>query len=105
MNLDEIKPELLIEARAEARKNKEFTTCDIIRNHLDEKLIFIFDTKDRQEIYYLTEGYFNKNDYNSEAMSKRQYVEKRIQRDIRANKNFDAWLFSMKNKIDSRSDS
>jgi len=88
----------LIELRREARENKNWELSDEIRNYLDTKLVFIFDTKAGQEIYYLTESYFRNQEREIEtfAMSKRQYVEHRIKQDIAAIKNFDAWLYSIR---------
>ena len=86
----------LIEIRKEARQNKDWKLCDEIRNYLDIKLVFIFDTKAGQEIYYLFEEYFKNKENKIEtfAMSNRQYIEYRIQQEIRHNNNFNAWLYS-----------
>lgn len=88
----------LIEIRSVARSKKDWALSDEIRNYLDNKLIFIFDTKDGQEIYYLTESYFKFKSKRLEtmAMSNRQYVEHRIKNIINAEKMFDAWLYSIK---------
>lgn len=89
----------LIEMRSEARLNKNWVLSDKIRNYLDIKLVFVFDTKAGQDVYYLTEGYFKFLDKKLEtmAMSKRQYVEYKIKRDINAENNFQSWLFRHKN--------
>lgn len=86
----------LIEDRKEARENKNWKLSDEIRDYLDTKLVFVFDAKWGQEVYYLTDGYFKNQDRKIEtiAMSKRQYLEYRIKQDINADKNFEAWLFS-----------
>lgn len=86
----------LIEDRKEARENKNWKLSDEIRNYLDAKLVFVFDTKWGQEVYYLTEWYFKNKERKIEtmAMSKRQFVEYKIKQDINAEKNFEAWLFS-----------
>lgn len=85
-----------IEDRKNARSNKDWKLSDEIRDYLDTQLVFIFDAKHGQEIYYLTENYFKNQDRNIEttAMSKRQYVERQIKQDITANNSFDAWLYS-----------
>ncbi len=90
----------LIEDRKEARVSKDWKLSDEIRNYLDTKLVFIFDAKWGQEVHYLTEGYFKNKDQKIEttAMSKRQYVEYLIKRDINAENNFESWLYSTKKK-------
>lgn len=82
----------LIDLRVLARSYKYWLLSDSIRKFLDSKLVFIFDTKDGQEVYHLNEGYFKKKPVE---MSNRQYVEHRIKEDIIAEKNFDAWLYSI----------
>jgi len=55
----------LIEIRAISREKKMWEFCDKIRDYLDEKLVFIFDGPDGQEVHNLSEGYFKrKNDYD-----------------------------------------
>lgn len=91
----------LIATREISRADKDWKKCDDIRNYLDTKLVFIFDTKQGQEIYYLTEGYF-KNKHKNERtknLNHRQYVEYRIKQDLNAYKVFDAWVFSMRESI------
>lgn len=86
----------LIEDRRIARESKDWKLSDEIRAYLDERLIFVFDTKGGQEIYYLHQGYFERKGFNDETknMTNRQYLEYRIQQDIKAEKLFDAWLYS-----------
>ena len=67
----------LIEIRKEARQNKDWKLCDEIRNYLDIKLVFIFDTKAGQEIYYLFEEYF-KNKENKEKEQKVSTEDARV---------------------------
>jgi hypothetical protein len=94
----------LIEDRRIARENKNWKLSDEIRNHLDSKLIFIFDTKDGQEVYYLPESYFKNKSRKPEtvAMNNRQFVEYKIKQDINAEKLCDAWLFSMNQSIKTK---
>ncbi len=94
----------LIEDRKNARDNKDWKLSDEIRNYLDSKLVFIFDTKDGQEVYYLNENYFKNKNRKIEtiAMSRRQFLEYQIKQDINSNNNFDAWLFSIKKSIQSK---
>lgn len=89
----------LIDIRKNARENKDWSLSDEIRNYLDAKLVFIFDAKWGPEVWYLTIGFFNNKNkrIETQAMSNRQYVEYKIQKDIRAEKNFDAWLYSTLN--------
>ena len=89
----------LISMRIVARQNKDWQLADELRNYMDNKLVFIFDVKDGQDVYWLNHAYFLSKDKFLEtlAMNNRQYVEYRIKRDIRAENNFDAWLYSMNN--------
>ncbi len=64
--------EELIFLRSVARESKNWAFSDEIRNYLDTKLIFIFDTKFGQEIYQITESYINRL-FN--------YSEKRIEKE------------------------
>ena len=86
----------LIDERKEARANKNWKLSDEIRDYLDTKLVFVFDAKWGQEVYYLTDNYFKTQERKIEtiAMSKRQYIEYKIKQDINADRNFEAWLFS-----------
>jgi len=96
MNFESKYIDELIDDRKEARVNKNWKLSDEIRDYLDTKLVFIFDTKWGQEVYYLTDGYFKNQERKIEtiAMSKRQYLEYRSKQEINAEKNFEAWLFS-----------
>lgn len=93
MNIDE-----MIYERGLVREKKDWVESDRLRDVLDGYLVFVFDGKDGQEVYHLTERYFEFKDRKVEtmAMNKRQYVEYLIKRDIRANNNFDAWLYSIR---------
>lgn len=101
MNFEDHYIDGLIEFRKVARESKDWKLSDEIRAFLDTKLVFVFDTKEGQEVYYLCEKYFKNHDKKIEtiALSKRQYVEFRIKQDIRNENNFEAWLFSMKPKL------
>lgn len=68
MDLETASIDELIEARSKFRQDKKWEECDIARNILDLKLVFVFDTKEGQEVYYLTDNYFNKM-YNYPAKS------------------------------------
>ncbi len=77
--------EELIFLREQARLNKDWALSDEIRDFLDEKNVFIFDTKDGYEIYYEVKKITRKE------------LELQIKSDIAANKNFDSWLYSIQN--------
>lgn len=95
----------LINLRKEARENKDYKLSDEIRNYLDEKFIFIFDTKDNdgkpfQEVYYFPESHFEKQQriegiHNLNFKTKREFVEWNIKRDIHMEKRIDAWIYSV----------
>jgi hypothetical protein len=87
--------EELIEIREKARKEKNWQLSDSIRDELDIRLSFLFDTPEGWLVYHLNEKYFSKKPAN---MTNRQYVELRIKRDIEAEKSFDAWLYTQKQK-------
>jgi hypothetical protein len=93
----------LIEDRKQARLDKDWELCDQIRNYLDTKYVFIFDTKEGQIVYNLFEKYFNnKNKMEiTKDLNNRQYLEYKIKQDIDSEKRFDAWLFSVKKSINN----
>ena len=92
MNIDE-----LIEERRIARLNKDWKRSDEIRSLLDEHLVFVFDNRWGQQIYYLTEKYFKFKHKleKTKSMSNRQYVEYRIQEDERVEKVLQAWIYTI----------
>lgn len=73
----------LIELRAEARANKNWALSDSIRTYLDSRNVFIFDTKDGQEIHFATKE------------ETRETLIEKMNKDIAAEKRFDSWLYSM----------
>ncbi len=75
----------LIYKREKARKNGNYKLSDEIRGQLDAIHTFVFDTKDGQEVYF-------------ELGGTREDLIKKINRGKRAEKLFEAWLFSMKSK-------
>jgi len=92
MNFENKYIDELIDDRKYARLNKDWKLSDGIRNYLDSKRVFIFDTPHGQEVYYMPEKYFkNKPD----SVNNREFVKQKIQTDIRSNAVFDAWLFSI----------
>lgn len=103
---DAITIEELIDKRRIAREEKLWNLSDQIRDYLDTKLVFIFDSKQGQGIYYLTPEFFkvHKMEYIIDFKWARKKVESSIQKNIRADKNFDAWLTSMNHKINSGND-
>jgi len=74
----------LIDIREEARTNKDWKLSDEIRDYLDTKESFVFDTKDGQVIYHELKG-----------MTRDKLIEK-INIDKRAYKMFDAWIYSIR---------
>ncbi len=103
MNYEEILIDELVYIRQIVRNRKQWKLSDEIRNYLDTKLAFVFDTKEGQEVYHLSEEYFKLQDRFPETkmLSKRQYVEYKIKQDINADKFFDAWIYSMQQSIKS----
>lgn len=71
----------LIDIRKESRQNKDWVLSDRIRNYLDSKHVFIFDTKNGQEVYHRIKG-------------TREEIIIEMQKDRDAEKRFDSWLFS-----------
>ena len=76
----------LIDDREYYRSKGNYGKSDEIRDYLDTKNVFIFDTKDGQEVYHIP--------YNTT----REDLVIKINNDKRADKLFDAWLFSVKKK-------
>lgn len=116
MDFDSILIEELIDIRKKAREDKDWNLSDDIRNYLDTKLVYIFDSKFGQEVYYCTDLYFNKEYkyidksgvtitetkmdkiariHNVVFLNNRKFLEWNIQNDIRCNNNFDSWIYSM----------
>ncbi len=79
--------EEIIDLRRRAREAKDYYLSDVLRDYLDSKKVFVFDTKYGQE--ELCTG--NAKD--------RKEAERMVQSDIRAEKNFDAWLVSIRKQI------
>ncbi|WP_242117113.1 hypothetical protein [Aestuariivivens sediminicola] len=82
MNFDSIYIDKLIAMREDARQMKNYALSDNIRNYLDSKHIFIFDSKQGQIVYHRKTG-------------TRSDLIKEIKEDLQAQKLFDSWLFSM----------
>jgi len=81
MNID-----ALIDLRKELRELGNYVLCDRIRNYLDTKNVFVFDTKEGQEVYFEVKP------------TTRKQIEDRIKSESKANRVFDAWLFTIKQK-------
>ena len=73
----------LIEIRRKARVNNNYALSDEIRNYLDTKESFIFDTKEGQVIYHELKG-----------MTRSELIKK-LNKGKQANKLFHSWLYSM----------
>jgi hypothetical protein len=96
MNIDE-----KIYLRHCAKKTKSWTLCDAIRNELEEHLVFIFDHKDGSEtVYHYSKEKWSHKDRNiiTHVMTNRQYAELLVARERKAEKLFDAWVYSNFNK-------
>ena len=76
----------LIDLREYWRINKSFNMSDNIRNELDSKSVFVFDTKEGQVVYHESKG------------TTRKQLTDRLDKSKQSNKRFDAWLYSMNNK-------
>jgi hypothetical protein len=76
----------LLDKRKLARQNKDWEMSDIIRDKLDKNFVFVFDTPKGEDVYFELEG-----------MTRDKLIEK-INKDKRAEKQFDAWLYSMNSK-------
>jgi len=77
----------LVEIRKDARLNNDYSLSDKIRDYLDTKQTFIFDTKEGQVVYHELKG-----------MTRSKIIHK-INKDKRAEKMFDAWLYSMRKSL------
>ena len=77
----------LIEIREQARVEKNWILSDQIREYLDTKHSFIFDTKNGQVIYHCLSN-----------MTRGKLIQN-LNKDIKANKQFDSWLYSIRSSI------
>jgi len=73
----------LIDIRREAREERDWELSDIIRDYLDTRNVFCFDTKDGQEVWHIPQPTIT-----------RAEMIKKIQKDITANNNFNGWLYT-----------
>lgn len=76
-------PDELLEQRKIARQEGDYALSDKIREKLDARNVFVFDTKDGQEVYFSLKG------------TTRESIITQMNEDRRANKMFDAWLYSV----------
>lgn len=81
----------LIEYRYQLRLNKDYTEADRIRTLLDSYNVFIFDTRDYYEVYH----------YPMDMLVTRKDIEKIITDKVKSEKIFNAWLYSINNKINN----
>lgn len=79
----------LIAIREEARQEKNWKLSDDIRDYLDTKHVYVFDTPNQQVVYHRTGG-------------TRQDLINQIKEDQRAQKLFDAWLYSMNISVERK---
>ena len=73
----------LLEIREKTRIEKNWKLADKIRNYLDTKHVYVFDTNEGQVIYHKKDG-------------TRQSLVKQLKSEIRSENMFNAWLFTMK---------
>lgn len=71
----------LIDLRREAREQKNWKLSDEIRDVLDTKNVFVFDTSEGQVIYH-------------RPRYTRKELVKKLKMEMNAIKRFDSWLFS-----------
>ncbi|GAA3579333.1 hypothetical protein [Snuella lapsa] len=82
MNLENIYIDELIVMREKARQSKNYKLSDNIRDFLDSKHVFVFDTPNAQVVYHRTTG-------------SREDLINELKKEQRAQKLFDAWLYSV----------
>jgi hypothetical protein len=87
----------LIDLREIARANKDWQLSDNIRNILDNRFVFVFDTKNGQEVYHLSKQKLQKE--NKKNINNRLFLENKIKKEIKLNNIFDAWLYSINRNI------
>lgn len=97
--LDKLYIDEIIEIRRIIREQKNWFLSDIVRSYLDEKFVFVFDTKDGQEVYNLNKKYFKNKEkieklYKIKFRINRDFVEWKIKKEIQAEKSFESWLYS-----------
>ena len=73
----------LLEIREKTRIEKNWKLADKIRNYLDTKHVYVFETNEGQVIYHKKDG-------------TRQSLVKQLKSEIRSENMFNAWLFTMK---------
>jgi len=79
----------LITLRDEARQKKNWNLSDDIRDYLDTKCVFVFDTPNGQVVYHRKEG-------------TREDLIENIKSEQKSQKLFDAWLFSMNSSLNRK---
>ena len=82
MNIENKCIDELVDSRKEARIKRNWSLSDRIRNYLDTKHVFVFDTEYGQVVYHRA------------GLTRPDLIDK-IKKEDRAEKLFDAWLFSM----------
>lgn len=73
----------LVDIREKVRREKQYDLADRIRDYLDTKDVFIFDSLDGQIVYYKAKR------------TTRIELIKKMNKEKQANKLFDSWLYSM----------
>jgi hypothetical protein len=89
----------IIDLREQLRLEKKFKECDFYRNLLETKNVFINDTKDGQEVWFLPIEYFKSKPDN---LTNKEFWQQKVKQDKIADKNFSAWLYTMQQKIKNK---
>ena len=79
----------LIAIREEACRLRNWVLSDGIRDYLDTKKVFVFDTPNGQEVYHRNDG-------------SREDLIKEIKKEQSAQRLFDSWLYSMRSSINHK---
>ena len=95
----------LLGDRAACRAIRNWKESDRLRDELDALGVFVIDQADgEQKAIRLNEDFFRhmkkvEEMHGISFVSRRKYLEWRIQQDARAEKAFEAWLFSMRQSM------
>jgi hypothetical protein len=85
----------IIDERAKCIIAKDFKSCDLYRNLLESQNVFINDTKDGQEVWILPFQYFK---FKPDNLTNKEFWQQKVKKEKIAEKRFEAWLFTMKEK-------
>jgi hypothetical protein len=85
----------LIDMREQLRNNKNWKAADEIRDYLDTKDVYIFDTVHGQVTLHLNNNFFKEKDRKEEtkSMTRRKYIEYLEKQSINAEKRLAHWMY------------